>query len=508
MYNSQACAKVIISNVLLLIGLLLITYHNNVGYAQTLGTGALIDESKYIDVPLATPLTKDSYGKLPIRYSLKNFCPTPGDQGTTGTCVGWSVAYGARTIIEAACKNLGNPDQQSERDSIAFSPSFVYNQILAEEGISDCSIGGYISDALELLRDTGALTIKEFPFTPDCSILPDVSKIGAAKHYKIMGFQRLTFQNNDELKIQKVKESIAANMPVIVGIKILDNLKKTVHENYTWNPAEGNPATALTHAVLVVGYDDNAGVFELMNSWGNQWCNKGFVYIKYSDFAKQMREAYHILYDVPPIKGGHTKPNLAANLTFKHLAKDKAVAGENCNGQSLGQMSARLDSTTYKMLNRYSAYTSYQIQLTTGVKNMAVYGFSFDNSGHTSLLYPFQPDVINLYNPNSKNVKINPIIPFEGATVAIPHEDYCMQLDEQIGTVNCFLFSRNELDIARLLADIEQLPTGTLHERLALCLKDKMGKPEDIKFAASGIGFEANVADFVVIPLMIDMNHY
>lgn len=498
-------AKLTVFGISIAISMLLTTYHTV--YGQNVGTGALIDESKYSDVPLATPLTIDSYDKLPPRYSLKNFCPTPGDQGTSGTCVGWSVAYGARTIVEAAYRSMGNTEQQPERDSMAFSPSFVYNQILADEGIDDCNLGGYISDALELLRDTGTLTIKEFPFTPNCSDLPTHNQIRAAKLYKIKGFQRLTFHNNDELKVKKVKESLAANMPVIVGIKIFDNLKRVKQENYIWNPAEGDPTTALTHAMLVVGYDDNAGVFELMNSWGSHWCNNGFVYIRYSDFAKQMREAYHILYDMPDIKGGHTQPNLAATLSFKHLSKDKVISGENCNGQTLGTMSARLDGMTYKMLNRYEAYTSYQIQLTTGVKNMAVYVFSFDRSGNTDLLYPFQPNIVSLYNAEAKNVTITPIIPFEGATVAIPHEDYCMQLDEQIGTVNCFLFSRSELNIDLLLKKIEQT-SGTFQERLAICLKEKIAQPDDIDFSPLGIGFEANVADFVVVPIVVDMNHY
>ena len=42
------------------------------------------------------------------------------------------------------------------------------------------------------------------------------------------------------------------------------------------------------HAMTVVGYDDtlNGGSFRIVNSWGYQWGDNGYAWIRYSDFKK------------------------------------------------------------------------------------------------------------------------------------------------------------------------------------------------------------------------------
>ena len=44
----------------------------------------------------------------------------------------------------------------------------------------------------------------------------------------------------------------------------------------------------MAHAVLAIGYDDTkyGGCIEIMNSWGDTWGNKGFLSVKYNDYAK------------------------------------------------------------------------------------------------------------------------------------------------------------------------------------------------------------------------------
>ncbi len=48
------------------------------------------------------------------------------------------------------------------------------------------------------------------------------------------------------------------------------------------------------HAQCVVGYDDRkyGGAFLIMNSWGPQWGNNGFAWVRYRDFKYFVREAY------------------------------------------------------------------------------------------------------------------------------------------------------------------------------------------------------------------------
>lgn len=48
------------------------------------------------------------------------------------------------------------------------------------------------------------------------------------------------------------------------------------------------------HAQCVVGYDDTkyGGSFLIMNSWGPEWGNNGFAWVRYPDFKRYVREAY------------------------------------------------------------------------------------------------------------------------------------------------------------------------------------------------------------------------
>src|SRR5689334_16612799 len=59
---------------------------------------------------------------LPEAVSLLKYAPARGDQGQQGSCVAWSSAYAAQTILTAAATG-------ADPNSIVFSPSYLYNQI-------------------------------------------------------------------------------------------------------------------------------------------------------------------------------------------------------------------------------------------------------------------------------------------------------------------------------------------------------------------------------------------
>jgi C1A family cysteine protease len=50
------------------------------------------------------------------------------------------------------------------------------------------------------------------------------------------------------------------------------------------------------HAICIIGYDNNryGGAFEIVNSWGSEWGNDGYLWIKYSDFYKMFPSFFMI----------------------------------------------------------------------------------------------------------------------------------------------------------------------------------------------------------------------
>ena len=63
-----------------------------------------------------------------------------------------------------------------------------------------------------------------------------------------------------------------------------------------WTPTETESDSYPGHAMCIIGYNNNLyrGSFELMNSRGQNWRNKGFCHIKYKDFTKFVKYAYEI----------------------------------------------------------------------------------------------------------------------------------------------------------------------------------------------------------------------
>lgn len=103
-------------------------------------------------------------GVLPAQFSLEQFFPPPGSQGTTqGSCTAWSTTFALRTAIEARRSATWRPLESTSRQ---FSPAFVFNKAKQTAGSTDCSGGIFFDTALEILRVFGAPTLDQFSYDP------------------------------------------------------------------------------------------------------------------------------------------------------------------------------------------------------------------------------------------------------------------------------------------------------------------------------------------------------
>lgn len=243
---------------------------------------------------------------LPEAMSLLRFAPARGNQGQQGSCVAWSSAYGARTVLEAASTGV-------DPNSIRFSPSFMYNQI----GLDDCQ-GSYIQKAMEQMSGQGALPLDQFPYNDqECQRQPNDNQVRAASQYKIHGFTRLTNGDNLEaISVRAIKEHLAKDAPVVIGMMVGESFMRDMIGQELWQPS-GMDASQMGmggHAMCVIGYDDRkfGGAFQIMNSWGPEWGKDGIAWIRYGDFRNYVREAYGI--DPLPKRGAAANIPLECNI--------------------------------------------------------------------------------------------------------------------------------------------------------------------------------------------------
>ena len=265
---------------------------------QANAQGLLIDEdsdSRYETLPQQSDFNDGGKSEAKAlagitAWSLKSYCPTPKHQGQVGSCVGWSTGYAALTIQHAIAN-----EWKGQTDLIttnAFSPMFIYNQIK----LTDCRNGSFIDSAMALLQTKGDILSSDFDKSiADCSVMPSEKQITSASTNKIVDFMTLfPHKAAKQTKINKVKLSLIQNRPAIVGMSLLKNFGQIRKGAKYWNPRVGDKGRYGGHAMVVIGFDDSRGAFELMNSWGEDWGNNGFIWVKYEDFGKYCKYAFQM----------------------------------------------------------------------------------------------------------------------------------------------------------------------------------------------------------------------
>ena len=278
--------------------LFLILVLSMTSFSQRHKMGLLFSEEKYAKVELADFESFGFVGELPKKKSLKPFAPFAKNQGTEGTCVGWSSSYAALTIEYAQL--FGLKDRQLI-SATAFCPYFTYNQIKFSFD-TYCSYGAFIADAMQLFQDKGG---KRF-FTPKyaCGVEPAQKEISNGAAFKVNGFYKLfdfstLVSDLEEQKVKPMKQALADNHPIVIAMTLpssFDYLYTDRWEPSAYEMENSNSFDLYRHAMCVVGYDDEkyGGAFEIMNSWGADWGNEGFIWVSYEQFATFVYEAYYM----------------------------------------------------------------------------------------------------------------------------------------------------------------------------------------------------------------------
>ena len=226
----------------------------------------------------------ESYQKFPIRQTYRNFLPVSKDlsdffppagrQGAQSSCVGWALAYSARSYYARRESGLGQKTPEP------FSPSFIYNQ--TKEG--DCSSGSSISSGLILLETVGVIGLSEFPYEPkDCSRQPTQAQLNQAVMHRIKSWARVDIAQVDALKAE-----IYQGNPIVIGMWVTPGfyqMKKGIYSDLSDDSSGG-------HAMVIVGYDDQRHAFKVINSWGEGWGEKGFGWVSYETMTKRIQNAF------------------------------------------------------------------------------------------------------------------------------------------------------------------------------------------------------------------------
>lgn len=303
-------------NILFVFGLLICLSAN----AQVeFASGMDFEDDEYDLLQRVNPLD-GSKSDLPPFVNLEPYCPDVRHQGDIFSCVGWSTGYGAMTIQSAIVNETTDRTVINEN---AHSALFLYNQIKTP---GTCMKGTKISKALDFLSENGNCLAGQFDFdVENCDSMPSEALKTFAQDYVIEDYLALYGTKDDpDFKVSQVKKTLAKKRPVIIGMSIKKNFYLLKDAKY-WHPNIGETAPAGGHAMVVVGYDDRKEAFRLFNSWGKNWGDNGFIWVKYKDFGRYCKYGY-VLYLLPkPLLEKHQEK---VKMQFARMAAKRAERQE------------------------------------------------------------------------------------------------------------------------------------------------------------------------------------
>lgn len=439
---------------------------------QFSGSGYNYDKEKFLNTNIYEPLDEGSPTNA-IRESvdLSKFAPARGNQGEQGSCVAWSSAYAARTIMEAASKGV-SPEQ------IKFSPSFLYNNI----GLDGCQ-GSYIEKAMDFMQKQGSVPLSQFPYDPgDCSRQPDQGLYQVASQYRIRDYHRLTNGNSEEINVRAIKEHLNKDAPVVIGMMVGQSFMQGMMGRDLWQPASGDESQIGMggHAMCLVGYDDRkyGGAFKIMNSWGPQWGTNGFAWVRYGDFQTYVREAY----GMDPLPKSAAMQNLALECKIGLVRKDdrKYIALRNKGGN--------IFETTAPI----KMGTRFRVEI-NNLKECYIYVFAEDGA-KSNVLFPY-------------TAKHSPFCGITGSRV-FPR-DYAMEADN-VGNKDLMtiVISKTELDFKAFNNAIQASPQTSYTAKVGDAVRNY--KPiSTARFSASPEGtmyFKSENDPNNLVALIVEVN--
>lgn len=211
---------------------------------------------------------------VPPKVDLRALMPPIQDQGDLGSC----TAHATVAMLEHNTIEIGQP-------LVPLSRLFAYYNARAVENSTASDSGAMLRDVISALAATGVCPETDWPYDPaQFAVTPPVQAYTDAASAKISVYARLNGLND-------MLVCLASGHPFVFGFTVYDKFESDQVAQTGVLSLPGNDESALGgHAVCAVGYDKDAGVLIVRNSWGPTWGQAGhftmpFAYATNSNLA-------------------------------------------------------------------------------------------------------------------------------------------------------------------------------------------------------------------------------
>ena len=348
------------------------------------------------------------------------------------------------------------------------------------------------------------------------------------------------YEKTEQEKIDFTKKALMEGCPVSTGFHLPETFFGIKGDTWTPDPNEEKGNWKHNgHAMAIVGYDDNkaGGAFRVLNSWGTQWADKGYVWVKYKDYAKWCIMALQVFGkdDTPvpaevkpqPEPAPSPKPDpkpqpkpepkpeapvfaLSGNVEFKlNTGGDMIVSQTSTRNLTVEEdvQGLKEDLVAYTMAQSHTSGTAFRFYL--NVDNEAyVYALATDLTGKVDKILPFKDNISTHVGANS--------------TIAFPSDTKVIKMDDQKGTdYLLILYSSEKLDLNEMVSKMNGM-TGALSTKIKTVLGGKLIDKSKITYEKTRVAFTTlkpstrnlSVEDDApknttgsVVPLMVEIKH-
>lgn len=205
--------------------------------------------------------------RLAPSFSLRGQMKSVLDQGDTGAC----TAHAAASSI---MYQLGTDVVPSRLLMYYATRVFVRNIPPKSD------TGGTMRDVCIAVKRYNACDEALHPYTLDIGAAPRPG-VYAPSNDLIKG--NISFYSPIK-SVFGLKSELARGRPILFGANLYESFMtdEVGTTGIVPIPNVSSEAEVGGHALLIVGYDDATQKFEVMNSWSDQWGDKGFAYMPYS----------------------------------------------------------------------------------------------------------------------------------------------------------------------------------------------------------------------------------
>jgi hypothetical protein len=292
---------------------------------DNLNTGILLsDYSKLIEATKYSPVVGDPL--LDTSADISELLPPPADQGAQPSCGAWVLGYTLMSFYfrqnlpkdqrvymvdyqKYFSKVLYNPIDSNIDTKRIFSPSFLYNQTTGKNN------GRNYNDLFDYIKQHGICEYSNMAYSDqDSTKQPSEDCLKSAIKHIIPEDQKLMliYPQVEEGSTEKLKDfktfkfaaqyNLANSNPVLISINIDEEFRNAYNcEAFIWERKPGqlsvqqtqqSGSNPLSHAVVIVGYDNEKNAFKILNSWNTDWGEGGYAWISYDKLSDVLEEAY------------------------------------------------------------------------------------------------------------------------------------------------------------------------------------------------------------------------